>query len=155
MQNVRAMKEIIKINRHKYIYLASITEPEDNSLCLIITEATSDGSEEDIKIGESLISSSRAIESVSGCAAYKLLFEDYISYNVTNESYAQDAEQDKYTGKLVRIYEHSAYLQYVGASTFATQEYPGPFIHYGFCCLNHCIDVVSVNAPMVTTSVLA
>ncbi|HID01842.1 MAG TPA: hypothetical protein EYP18_01330 [Desulfobacterales bacterium] len=149
------MKEFIKINEHRYIYLDSITEPEDNSLCLILTEATSEGPEEDIHIGDSIISGSRAIESVSGCARYKLLFEDYISYNVTNESYAQDAEQDKYSGKLARTYEYSPYLQYIEASTFATQEYPGPFIHYGFCCLNHCIDVVSVNEPTVTTSVLA
>jgi hypothetical protein len=149
------MKEFIKINEHKYIYLDSITEPEDNSLCIIITEATSEGPEQDIEIGDSIITGSRAIESVSGCSTYKLLFEDYISYNVTNESYAQDAEQDKYSGKLARIYERSAYLQYIGASTFATKEYPGSFIHYGFCCLNHCIDVVSVNAPVVTSSVLA
>jgi len=149
------MKDLSQINEHKYIYLESISEPEDNSLRLILTEATSDGPEQDIEIGEVVLSGSRAIETVSGCAIYEVLFENYICYNVANESYAQDAGQDKYTGKLARVYENSAYLDYIGESTFATADYPGPFFHYGFCCLNHCIDVVSVTEPKVNRSVVA
>lgn len=148
------MKYFSQINEHKYLYLKSISEPEDNSLCLIIAEATSDGPEQDIEIGEVVISGSRAIETVSGSAIYEVLFEDYICYNVANESYAQDSAQDKYAGKLARVYEGSAYLEFIEASTFATSDYPGPFVHYGFCCLNHCIDVVSVTEPKVTRSVV-
>lgn len=149
------MKDLSQINEHKFIYLESISEPEDNHLRLVIAEATSDGPEQDIEIGDVVISGSRAIETVSGCAIYVILFEEYISYNVVNESYAQDAEQDKYEGSLARVYEHSAYLEFIGVSTFATSDYPGPFTHYGFCCLNHCIDVISMTEPKVSRSVVA
>lgn len=148
------MKAIRQINEHKYLYLESISEPEDNSLCLILAEASSDGPEKDIAIGETALSGSRAIETVSGSAIYEVLFEDYICYNVVNESYAQDAAQDKYVGKLARVYERSAYLEFVKVSTFATLEYPGPFTHFGFCCLNHCIDVISMTEPEITRSVV-
>ena len=149
------MKAISQLNEHQYLYLDSLSEPSDNSLRLVISEARSSGTAQDIKIGEVEMSGTSAIETTSGCAEYEIIFDNYICYNVANESYAQNATQDKYIGKLARIYEQSAYLSFISKSTIATADYPGPFLHYGFCCLNHCIDVASTKEPEVIRRVVA
>ena len=33
--------------------------------------------------------------------------------------------------------------------TFASEEYPGPYKHYGVNCLNHIIDIVSETDPII------
>lgn len=149
------MEAFDQINKSKYLYLESITEPEDNTLRLVLAEATSNGPEHDIEIAGKTISGLRDIEATKGCAIYEILFAEYICYNVANESYADNAPQDKYMGKLARLYESSAYLEFMGVSTFATSDYPGPFSHYGFCCLNHCVDVISTTKPEIVRRVVA
>jgi len=76
------------------------------------------------------------------------MFEDYIAYAVTNESYAGGIIE-KYEGKLARVYSESAFLNYISQGTFASSDYPGPFVHYGFCCLNQILDIVAENPPSI------
>lgn len=149
------MEAFAQINRSKYLYLESITEPEDNTLRLVLAEAKANGPEHDMEIAGTTISGLRNIETTEGCAMYEIFFAEYICYNVANESYADNAPQDKYVGKLARLYERSAYLEFMGVSTFATSDYPGPFSHYGFCCLNHCVDVISTTKPQIVRRVVA
>ena len=96
-----------------------------------------------------MINESMPIEVTEKSARYEIVFDDYIAYAVTNESYAGSIEE-KYEGRLVRVYSDSAFLNYISQGTFATNEYPGPFVHYGFCCLNQIIDVVSERPPVIT-----
>ncbi|MCB2387447.1 hypothetical protein [Thalassolituus alkanivorans] len=95
-----------------------------------------------------LLSESKPIEVTDDSAHYEIVFDDYIAYAVTNESYDGGIEE-KFEGRLARIYSESAFLNYIGQGTFATEDYPGPFVHYGFCCLNQIIDVVSERPPTV------
>ena len=119
----------------------------------MLAEAKTYGSEEDIYIGNAVISSSRPIETVSGCCIYKVQFYTYICYTITNESYAQGTDEEKYIGKLFRIYTNSIFLTFLEQSTFATSDYPGSFKHYKFCCLNHIIDIASCEEPTIICKV--
>jgi hypothetical protein len=95
-----------------------------------------------------ILNESKPIEATDSSVRYEIVFDDYIAYTVTNESYAGGIEE-KFEGRLARVYSESAFLNYISQGTFATAEYPGPFIHYGFCCLNQIIDIVSERSPTV------
>lgn len=138
-----------QINSAQYLYLCSISEPEDNVLNLIIEEAGVSSDPKDIQIGGRTISGMRDIVSDKNSRAYELVFANYISYSVTNEEYSILDAAEVRTGRLFCVYSKSHFLDHVRASTLASEDYPGPFTHYGINCLNHTIDVVSAEEPAI------
>jgi hypothetical protein len=145
------------MNQHKYLDMIEIQETYKDCLRIVIAEAgVSDASpgitseEEPNEALREILNTSKPIEVTDSSAHYEIIFDDYIAYAVTNESYDAGGIAEKFEGGLARVYTESAFLNYVGQVTFATAEYPGPFVHYGFCCLNQIIDVVSVSPPTVT-----
>ena len=138
-----------QINGHKCLYLDHVGEPEDNSLLLRIDEARSEGPEIDVEIVEGKSLKGRAIETTIDCSRYSVYFEGYIAYAIVNESYAQTGKNELYEGDLARVYSRSHFLDFVSKTTFASSDYPGPFTHYAFMCLNHCVDVVSCIPPKI------
>ncbi|BBM00131.1 hypothetical protein [Microbulbifer sp. GL-2] len=143
------------MNQHKYLDLIEIQETYKDCLRIVIAEAGVSETAPKISLEEEpnedlrkILNESKPIEVTDSSARYEIIFEDYIAYAVTNESYAGGIEE-KFEGRLARVYSESAFLNYIGQGTFATTEYPGPFVHYGFCCLNQIIDVVSEEPPMV------
>ncbi len=145
-----------ELNKHKYLDILEIGETDEWNFRLVIAEAgTFENSpavtpeeEPNDKIRK-LLNEGKPIEVTESSKLYEIVFSDYITYSVTNESYANAGETEEYEGKLARIYSKSAFLDYVANNTFVTSDYPGPFKHYGFCCLNHIIDVASVEPPKV------
>ncbi|MBW9258234.1 MAG: hypothetical protein K1562_11490 [Candidatus Thiodiazotropha sp. (ex. Lucinisca nassula)] len=144
------MKYFDSINRHKYIYLGGISEPEDNSLRLIVEEAGVSEDEKTIDIGGSELSGLRSIEVTECSCIYEVAFESYVAYSVRDESYALPDEYEVFEGRLICIYSKSHFLDYVSKSTFASDDHPGPYKNYGFNCLNHVVDVVSIEPPEIT-----
>src|SRR5437016_11627467 len=138
-----------QIDSHKYLYLTQINEPEDNVLRLVIEEARVDRGTDDIKIGETTITEYGPIVSDEDCFAYELIFASYIAYSVRNESYTVWDESEKWTGQVFRVYSKSYFLDYIRASTIASEDYPGPYTHYEVVCLNHIIDIASVQEPKI------
>ena len=143
------------MNQHKYLDMIEIQETYKDCLRIVIAEAGVSDAVSEISSEEEpnealreILRTSKSIEVTDSSARYEIVFDDYIAYAVTNESYAGGIEE-KYEGRLVRVYSESAFLNYIAQGTFATEEYPGPFIHYGFCCLNQIIDVVSERPPTV------
>jgi len=138
------------MNQHKYLDMIEIQETYKDCLRIVIAEAGQKISLEEEPNGtlRKILNESKPIEVTDRSARYEIIFEDYIAYVVTNESYAGGIEE-KFEGRLARVYSESAFLNYIGQGTFATTEYPGPFVHYGFCCLNQIIDVVSEEPPVV------
>lgn len=135
--------------------MIEIQETYKDSLRIVVAEAgVSDAApktlskEEPNEALRKILSESKPIEVTDSSACYEIIFDDYIAYAITNESYAGGIEE-KFEGRLARIYSESAFLNYIGQGTFATEDYPGPFVHYGFCCLNQIIDVVSERPPTV------
>ena len=135
--------------------MIEVRETFKDSLRIVIAEAgvlesapdVTETEEPNIAIRE-ILKGSKPIEVTDQSARYEIIFDDYIAYAITNESYAGNIEEE-YEGKLARIYSKSAFLNYVSQGTIATSEYPGPFKHYGFCCLNQIIDIVSEEPPRI------
>jgi hypothetical protein len=126
------------MNQHKYLDMIEIQETDKDCLRIIIAEAgISDAAPEISSVEEpnealqEILSKSKHIEVTDSSSHYEIVFEDYIAYAVTNESYAGGIEE-KFEGGLARVYSESAFLNYISQGTFATAEYPGPFVHYGF-----------------------
>ena len=143
------------MNQHKYLEMIEIQETYKDRLRIVIAEAGIIENSAEVKESEEsnasireILKGSKPIEVTDQSARYEIIFDDYIAYAVTNESYAGNIEEE-YEGKLARIYSKSAFLNYVNQGTFATSEYPGPFKHYGFCCLNQIIDIASEEPPVI------
>lgn len=143
------------MNKHNYLDMIEIQEIHSDCLRIMMAEArVSDvaqqvsSEEEPNEALRKLLNESKPIEATEKSARYEIVFDDYIAYAVTNESYAGGVEE-KFEGGLARVYSESAFLNYIAQGTSATEDYPGPFVHYGFCCLNQIIDVVSVSPPTV------
>lgn len=79
----------------------------------------------------------------------KIEFNSYIGYAVRNESFTVWDDYEQFEGKIFRVYQRSRYLDFISKSTIATADYPGPFLHYGIAGLNHIVDIVSTEAPVV------
>ena len=144
-----------EINKHKYLEMLEIKETSQECLRIVIAEAVSVKRTSEVGIDEeenevlrSMLNRSNPIEVTDASVIYEIVFQDYVSYAVTNESYAGGADE-VFDGELARIYSKSAFLRYIDQGTFATSDYPGPFVHYGFCCLNQIIDIVSEEPPSI------
>jgi hypothetical protein len=137
------------INQHRYLYLTGASEPKDNALKLVIAEAKVSDSRETIRIGSLQLEDAAAIEVAEDSSIYEIVFDEYIAFSVRNESYTQLDDYEVFEGRLACIYSKSKFLDYVRASTIASDDYPGPFKHYGFNCLNHIVDIVSATPPKI------
>jgi hypothetical protein len=141
------------LNQAKYLYLRHLSEPEENSLRLVVEEAVADRTETvstpdpaspfaEIRKGAS------PIKSVEGCRAFELEWTRYVAYLVTEEvvgsggSYAEET----FTGNLFRVYTRSHFLDHLSRDTGGHTE---PILHYKLICLNHLIDVASYSPPEV------
>ena len=91
-----------------------------------------------------------AIESNENSRLFEIIWDHYIAFNIMNESYGRVDDYDVVkSGKLMRIYSKSHFLDYLALASIASRDYPGPFVHYGLVCLNHVIDVACPNPPSI------
>ena len=149
--------EIDAVQCCKYLYLDTVSEPEENSLRVVVLEATIGATPieqpltaEHYEAIRPLLAGSRAIEHLAGCKKFELLWDSYIGYSVVNESYSNgEPASSNGKGRLMVEYERSEYLDYLSRASFATADYPGPYKHWALYCLNHTIDVASQDSPVV------
>lgn len=151
-----------QIGTCKWIYLNEIGEPRDNSLRIVLGEASSGapmaagtsaaGALPEL---EKILDGARPLLHGSGCRIFELTWASYIAYSVRNESFVSADKSEVFTGRLLVEYSKSKYLDFVEAATFADATFPGPFKHYGIHCLNHIVDVVSLVPPEIQITVHA
>ena len=84
-------------------------------------------------------------------------FDNYIMYQVRNESYVSFDRTEARHGKYLCIFAESKLLAYLETVTDVQRcddgsTYPGPCRHYGIRTQNQIIDVVSHFEPMVTVT---
>lgn len=132
-----------------WLFLRELTEPRDNSLRLIIAEARPYDTPEDIELTGATIRVTRSIEHDESYRVFEVLWDTYIAYSITNESYAHADKPDNYVGRRARRYSRSAFLDYVQRATFASAEYPGPYEHMAIICENHIVNVASTVEPCI------
>tara|TARA_B110001454_G_scaffold101323_1_gene95676 strand:+ start:256 stop:729 length:474 start_codon:yes stop_codon:yes gene_type:complete len=128
------------------LYLVDISEPHDNDLRVVVLTARGRGPLEDtgLEIGEA-----RRIQPLEEDLAYELVWPQYVAYAMRSESYARLEDQEMRAADSLHTRRDSAFLAYVAATTFASDEYPGPLTHWSLDTLNHCLDVVSDTPPTI------
>ncbi len=153
------MNLIEQINSHRDLFLVEIGEPEENTLRIVveegrlgeqITEKDLEKSEDEVNEAiNSIMLGSHPVVSDESCFAYEIIFETYIAYFVRNESYADGNDSETFSGGFFGIYTTSSFLDYLKVSTFATEDYPGKFKHYGLFTFRYVVDVASVYEPNI------
>jgi hypothetical protein len=133
----------------KYLYLHSISEPETNSLRLVLSEGVVLDRPETIVIGNAEIAGVRPVEVTETSRHFEVVWDSYISFAVRDESYCTWDKAEKWTGSAFRVYSKSKFLDFVASGTLASADYPGPFVHYEVVCSDHIIDVASEHPPIV------
>jgi hypothetical protein len=138
----------------KYLYLRELSEPQDNSLRLVVQEAVVNPSgsvrspNPELPELEKILRGASPIESTDACRTFELTWKRYVAYLVTEEcvgSCGQDADEI-YTGKLLRIYTKSHFLEHLSRDTGGHTD---TILHYKLTCLNHLIDVAAYAPPEV------
>jgi len=145
----------------KYLYLDRLFEPSENQLSIRVLEATGGGpvpsavidAERLVPLKEILMKAS-SIEHRAGCRIFEITWPSYIGYSVRNESFAI-AELENSTGfsHFFCEYASSTYLNYLKQASWACNDHPGSYKHWAVNCLNHIIDIASVEEPQIVVSV--
>jgi hypothetical protein len=139
-----------EIDSCKYLYLREVGEPHDNQLRVVVEEAGTDPSPQSRTIAGVEFTELHPVVSNEHSRLFEIIWEHYVAYNVMNESYARvDDYYAGQSGKLMKIYSKSRFLDYLALASIASKDYPGPIVHYGLICLNHVIDVVSQTQPTI------
>ncbi len=157
------IEPIEAIRACKYLYLHSVTEPEENAVRVVLHEAKVGGPPDNELLAaealpevRSLLEKSNSISHGSGCQVFELTWPSYVGYSVENESYGSSEPAESVgEGRLMVEYTKSVYLNYLSEATFASEDYPGPFKHWALYCLNHTVNVASVDRPHIAVSVAA
>ena len=80
---------------------------------------------------------------------YEIVFENYIMYQIRNESFANPDENRKILGKYFMIIKNSSYLKMVKNITFYNDIFDDKYMHYGIFSWNHVIDIISAEEPKI------
>jgi len=141
------------LNSVKYLYLREFSEPKDNSLRIVVDEAVANRSapgpvRTDLPELTEILKDSWPIESSESCKAFELSWGHYIAYLVTEECAGSCGGYDDevYSGKLLRVYTKSHFLDHLGRDTGG---HINPVRHFKLTCLNHLIDVASYAPPEI------
>jgi hypothetical protein len=137
-----------KIDSSAYLFLNKLTEPRDNALRIVLDEAVASPAEAGPKMfpGGINLGESTPIKPTSNCLIFVLNWKSYVAYCVTEEMVGSCGkyEDEIYTGRLIRSYSKSHFLDFIEKNTGAHFE---PYRHYKIACLNHIIDIVSSSEP--------
>jgi hypothetical protein len=110
----------------QYLYLREVSEPRDNSLKLVVEEAVVNrsGAAKLPAELEAVLTDASPVGSVKGCRVFELYWKRYAAYLVTEEmvgSTSMDGYDDEsYTGKIVRVYTRSHFLDHLARDTGGT-----------------------------------
>jgi len=139
----------VELMELKDIFYVGHTEPSVNSLRLFFCRSRTSDNPEPLLIGDKSFGDSYSIDIDVNKPVIQIDFDSYIGYSILNESFTVWDEYEEFAGKIFRIYTKSRYLDFISKGTFASEDFPGPYKHYGVSCLDHIVDVVSVSEPTV------
>ncbi|TCZ79376.1 hypothetical protein E0485_05810 [Paenibacillus albiflavus] len=133
----------------KNIFFLGLNEPDCNSLSLFFSRSKVCDIPEPLFIGDKSVGDSYSVDIDEKSPIIQIDFESYIGYSVLNESFTSWDDYQVFSGKSFRVYSKSRYQDFISVGTFASEDYPGPFKHYGIVCYHHIIDVVASQDPFV------
>jgi hypothetical protein len=144
-----------QIDECKYLYMRGLHEPRDNKIRFLVEEAglqTPRLKREDDAPGSiaALFEGAQPIQSDLSSRLFEIIYDEYISYTVSNESYSRYPKAPEvFIGNLFRIYSWSYLLEMTRRTSYAGDDHPGPgpLQHHQIPCLNHVIDVITTRPP--------
>lgn len=122
----------------------SIGEPSNNDLRLVLLESKTQSAVLETDFGPA-----HSVEPDDTSRGFELTWWRYVAYSVRNESYFKSEDVAAFSAGPIGVATNSAYLSYVAATTFATDDYPGPLTHWFVNAEWHCVDIVSDTRPEV------
>ena len=127
------------------LLLVEICEPRNNDLRLKLLELRPASEPTETVLGQAT-----QLRPDQDSRGFELNWYAYVAYVVRNESYNR-GEVDEPVAKdgFLSVRKNSAFLNYVGTTTFATKDFPGELKHWSLWTEWHCIDVVGVEPPEV------
>ena len=144
---------LLLLNQARHLFLRHISEPEENSLRLVVEEAIADRTEavsppDPTSPVAEILKGASPIKPAEGCRAFQLLWGHYVAYLFTEEEVGSGGsdEDEVYTGNLLRAYTKSHFLDHLARDTGGHFQ---PILHYKLICQNHLIDVASYSPPEV------
>jgi hypothetical protein len=143
-------KNLAELDTCASLYLREIVEPAQNTLRLLVEEAMMTPEEVTVKFGGTEIANCHLVKSTANSRLFEIIWDNYVAYSVANESYSTFNESEDFSGRLVRLYAKSHFLEYISRATLANKEYPGPLQHVQLVCECHIVDVVSTRFPQLT-----
>ena len=137
-----------ELNFSSHLFLTEIYEPQANCLRLVLREGKASKFPVPIRVGGTDMGEGFPVEIDDSSATFQLDWNSYVLYQVLNESFGMAADPSEvYEGKVARRYTKSKLLQFVMATTHATNEYPGKLLHYELICGDHVVNVICVELP--------
>lgn len=100
-----------------------------------------------------IVSQCRSIE-VDEENLYEIYFENYVMYQVRNESYCSYDPYEVREGRYLYVYQRSRLLDRLQECTDCFQfddgsYFPGKWRHYGIGSENHIIDIIATEEPII------
>ncbi len=137
------------IDSAAYLFLARLFEPDDNTLTVVLEEAIANKAKKGPTIlpgGIELPGDSCPIEPTEETRVFALLWKNYVAYNITEEmhGFCGNYTNEEFTGRLLRLYTRSNYLDFIAKDTGAHFE---PYHHFKIACQNHNLDIVATSFP--------
>jgi hypothetical protein len=142
-------KNLAELDTCASLYLRDIAEPQQNNLRLRIEEASVMPEEVSVTFAGTEITNCHLVRPTADSRLFEIVWDNYVAYSVSNESYSTRNESEEFSGKCARLYGKSHFLDYISRATLASEEYPGPLRHIQLVCECHIIDVVSARFPEV------
>jgi hypothetical protein len=138
-----------EINSSGFVFLREISDTQRGTLRVVIEQAEADKESSFQDIGGTRISGLHRVRPTEESHTYALVWGHYVIYAVSNESFAAAEASAIYSGRCLRVYTKSHFLDYRNAATIASTKYPGPMQHIGLLTESHVIDVISTVDPQV------
>ena len=138
-------------------FLSVLEESPDNELHIRINAAVVGEMKPEMLDGlseavASVVAKCRPIQPSS--RVIDIRFENYIMYQVRNESFCHFEPKSTRHGNYLATYEQSKLLEYLSVATDVQQGddgsfYPAPWVHYAIFTQNQVIDIISHCAPVL------
>ena len=137
------------INNSKHTFLHELKELTDNYLELTLVIGRPMEPEKEIDLGGVKLSNVKELGYDKESMFLKVIFKQYSGYSIVNESFDNLGNDGDFTGKWLRVYTKSAFLNYINLVSFHNQISETPILHYCFLCENHIISVASNTSPKI------
>ena len=125
-----------------HLFLAEIGEPSNNDLRVVVVLGRASETAVETELGPAF-----PVGTDDTSRAFELIWWNYVAYGVLDERWVTPDDSPIVGTRRFGRKTASAFLAYVAASTWATDEHPGELTHWYLNTEWHCLDVVSVEPP--------